>query len=171
MIFAEYEKRVETVLVRLVPTCETLLFTGGGDRGIYPAGKALVQASNCEKLVLLRIDPHMDERSIFCRSDPQIRREVIYYRVNRFRVKIVSLRGRIIVLLVLITCRSTWQLVCTNLTYLRLVLWEKTIDIIYCKKCVNLVHLFEKRQVLPSFWQRVSRRMFLFCLTRPFGPL
>ena len=74
MLVAEYQQRVETVLARLVPTCETLLFTGGGDRGIYPAGKALVQALDCEKLVLLRIDPHMDERSIFCRSDPEVRR-------------------------------------------------------------------------------------------------
>ena len=47
--------------------CGTILFVGGGDRGIYSAGKALG-----DSLILLRIDPHMDERSIYCRSDPAL---------------------------------------------------------------------------------------------------
>ena len=75
MLVAEYEKRVELLLTKMLPTCETLLYTGGGDRGIYAAGRAIVNSvDECSQLILLRIDPHMDERSIYCRSDPSVRK-------------------------------------------------------------------------------------------------
>jgi len=67
-LVSDYEKRTEFVLSTLLAQeSETILFVGGGDRGIYSAGKALGEA-----LILVRIDPHMDERSVYCRSDPSL---------------------------------------------------------------------------------------------------
>ena len=75
MLVAKYEERAELLLTKMLPTCETLLYTGGGDRGIYAAGRAIVNSvDQCSQLILLRIDPHMDERSVYCRSDPSIRK-------------------------------------------------------------------------------------------------
>lgn len=80
----EYETRVEMVLNQLLPTCETLIFAGGGDRGIYAAAKSVVNSvDTCERVILLRIDPHMDERSVYCRSDPNKRKLVHVFTVNR----------------------------------------------------------------------------------------
>jgi len=73
-LVSQYETRVEMVLNQLLPTCETLIFAGGGDRGIYAAAKSVVNSvDTCERVILLRIDPHMDERSVYCRSDPNKR--------------------------------------------------------------------------------------------------
>ena len=46
-----YGERVISILKETVKRCETTLFYGGGDRGIYPAGKAIKLVSPRSKLV------------------------------------------------------------------------------------------------------------------------
>ena len=51
LLTTQYGNRVFNILSETVARCNSTLFVGGGDRGIYPAGKAITEHRSPVKLV------------------------------------------------------------------------------------------------------------------------
>lgn len=57
---SEYGNRVCNIISETVKRCQTTIYVGGGDRGIYPAGKAITDACYPVKLVRLKQSVKID---------------------------------------------------------------------------------------------------------------